>query len=309
MELINPRLVAEGLGFPEGPIALPDGDLLCVEIRRGTLTRIDTAGKTSVVAELGGGPNGAAIGPDGAAYICNNGGFEWHDETGFAIPTNQPADYSGGRIERVDLSTGAVDVLYTSCGGHQLRGPNDLVFDTSGGMWFTDHGKQRERDRDRGGIYYALPDGSKVEEVVYPSDMPNGIGLSPDGTTLYWAETLTGRVYQRSISSPGVVDPPPPLDPGLLVGLPGMRLLDSLAVDSGGYVCVGTLGFHSGVTVIPPDDGDQWDHLPVAADWWDPLVTNICFGGPELRTAYLTYSGSGRIVACDWPRPGLALNF
>ena len=310
MELVKPRLVAEGLRFPEGPVALADGTLICVEIRRGTLTRVRPDGSTSVIASLGGGPNGAAVGPDGAVYVCNNGGFEWSDESGFAIPGNQPDDYRGGRIERVDLVSGAVDVLYTSCDGHALRGPNDLVFDAAGGMWFTDHGKQRPRERDRGGIYYALPDGSKIVEAVYPTDMPNGIGLSPDGGRLYWAETYTGRVFWRDVAEPGVLAPLPPLNPGLLIGLPGLRLLDSLAVDRAGNVCVGTLGLHSGITVIPPDTaGDDWDHLPPTAEWWDPLITNICFGGTDLRTAYLTYSGTGRIVACEWPRPGLALAF
>ncbi len=307
MELVNPRLVASGLGFPEGPIALPDGSLLCVEIRRGTLTRVSAEGKVEVVAELGGGPNGAAIGPDGAVYVCNNGGFEYHDVMGFAIPGNQPADYRGGRIERVDLASGAVDVLYTECDGHPLRGPNDLVFDADGGMWFTDHGKTRPRERDIGAVYYARPDGSSIVEVVHPSDAPNGIGLSPDGGTLYYAETYTGRVFRRAIEGAGRLAALTPLDVGLLAGLDGYRLLDSLAVDSAGNVCVGTLGPQSGITVISPS-GDV-DSVPVAADWWDPLVTNICFGGADLRTAYMTYSGSGRIVACDWPHPGLALTF
>jgi gluconolactonase len=307
MEPVNPRLVAEGLRFPEGPVALPDGTLLCVEIQRGTLDRITPDGRIEVVAELGGGPNGAAVGPDGGVYVCNNGGFEWHEQFGFLIAGGQPADYSGGRIERVDLATGAVDVLYTSCGDHALRGPNDLVFDAAGGMWFTDHGKVRPRERDRGGIYYARPDGSSITEVVYPSDAPNGIGLSPDGATLYWAETYTGRVFQRAVTGPGELAPANLLDSGLLVGLPDLRFLDSLAIDSAGYVCVGTLGEHAGVTVVSPSG--EWDLLPSEPQWWDLFVTNICFGGPDLRTAFLTYSGTGRIVACDWPRPGLALNF
>ena len=212
MELVNARLVAEGLGFPEGPIALPDGSIICVEIRRGTLSRISADGSISVVAPLGGGPNGAAIGPDGAVYVCNNGGFEWQDAMGFAIPGNQPADYSGGRIERVDLSTGAVDVLYTSCGDHPLRGPNDLVFDADGGMWFTDHGKQRPRDQDRGGIYYARPDGSEITEVVQPSDFPNGIGLSPDGRTAY----VTGG--NEPVGSVGPPTPPDVTSINLITG-------------------------------------------------------------------------------------------
>jgi gluconolactonase len=308
VELANARVVAEGLQFPEGPIAMPDGSVVLVEIKRGTLSRVTPDGKVEVVAELGGGPNGAAVGPDGAVYVCNNGGFEWNDASGFLIPGHQPHDYSGGRIERVDLDTGEVTTLYTSCNGHELRGPNDLVFDSSGGFWFTDHGKTRPRDRDQGGVYYAAADGSRIDEVVHPSDMPNGIGLSPDGTRLYWAETYTGRVYQRPVVGPGKLQDLMALDPSvLLVGLPGAMLLDSLAVDSSGNVCVGTLGLTPGITVIAPDG--TWELVSLPAQWFDPLVTNICFGGDGLRTAYWTCSGTGRLIAGEWPRAGLALAF
>jgi len=304
----NVRLVAEGLSFPEGPVAMPDGSLLCVEIRRGTLSRIDADGKVQVVAETGAGPNGAAIGPDGAVYVCNNGGFEWNEIGGLVIPGNQPADYSGGRIERVELATGVVKVLYTECDGHPLRGPNDLVFDERGNFWFTDHGKTRPRDRDRTGVYYASPDGTMIKEVIHPADAPNGIGLSPDGTTLYYAETYTGRVFQRRITGPGQLAETNPLDTSsLLAGVGGLRFLDSLAVDSAGNVCVGTLGAAPGITVISPDGEASLDACP--PEWWDPLVTNICFGGPDLRTAYWTLSSTGRIIAGDWPRPGLCLAY
>ena len=73
------EVVTEGLQFPEGPIAMADGSVVLVEIRRQTPTRVLPDGRQQIIARLGGGPNGAAIGPDGAAYICNNGGFEWID--------------------------------------------------------------------------------------------------------------------------------------------------------------------------------------------------------------------------------------
>ena len=107
--------------------------MLLVEIQRGTLSRVQS-GQVEVVAELGGGPNGAAIGPDGACYICNNGGFEWIKAGDKTYPGEQPRDYSGGRIERVDLVSGAVTTLYTQCEGQPLRGPNDIVFDQTGGF-------------------------------------------------------------------------------------------------------------------------------------------------------------------------------
>ena len=299
------RTITTGLQFPEGPIAMADGSVLVVEIRRGTLTRVAPDGRTSAVANTGGGPNGAAIGPDGACYVCNNGGFEWHDMAGIVVPGNQPADYIGGRIQRVDLATGAVEDLYTECDGHALRGPNDLVFDRHGGFWFTDHGKLRERDRDRTGLYYAKPDGSLVKEVVFPLDAPNGVGLSPDGTKLYVAETHTGRVWMWDVIGPGELAQSP-FGPGggvLLCGLPGFQLLDSLAVDSAGNVCVATLA-NGGITVIAPS-GEVLEHIPTG----DPVTTNICFGGPDLRTAYVTLSGTGRLVAMEWPRPGLRLAY
>ncbi len=89
----DPKVVATGLKFPEGPIALDDGSILIVEIARGTLSRILPDGTISVVAETGGGPNGAAIGPDGYCYICNNGGFEWTERNGKIFPGNQASDY------------------------------------------------------------------------------------------------------------------------------------------------------------------------------------------------------------------------
>jgi gluconolactonase len=296
--------LASGLEFPEGPIWLQDGSILLVEIKRGTLTRVGPDGRVSVVAKTGGGPNGAAIGPDGKVYVCNNGGFEWHQAGPYLLPGNQPADYSGGRIERIDLQTGAVEVLYTACGDHALRGPNDLVFDSTGGFWFTDHGKTRARERDRGGLYYARPDGSSVREMVYPLDAPNGVGLSPDGRRVYVAETHTGRVFFWELSAPGVIRPHVSPNQGhLLVGLPGMQLLDSLAVDADGNVCVATI-VNGGITVISPD-GARVEHIPMP----DPLTTNVCFGGPGLRTAYVTLSATGKLVSIPWKTAGLKLAF
>jgi gluconolactonase len=168
------RTITEGLEFPEGPVALADGSVLLVEIAAGTLTRVAPDGTKTVVARTGGGPNGAAIGADGKCYICNNGGFEWHREAGRIRPLVQAKDYSGGRIERVHLETGTVEVLYRTCGDIPLKGPNDLVFDAHGGIYFTDLGKRRVRDMDIGAVYYAKADGSFITEVAHPMMTPNG---------------------------------------------------------------------------------------------------------------------------------------
>ena len=300
------RTVTEGLQFPEGPVACADGSVILVEIAAGALTRVAPDGTKTVIAKPGGGPNGAAIGPDGKPYIANNGGFEWAvDEQGRRRPLVQAKDYSGGRLERVDLATGAVEVLYRECAGQQLRGPNDLVCDEHGGIYFTDLGKRRARDMDVGGVYYAKRDGSAIVEVAHPLITPNGIGLSPDGQTLYVAETEAARLWAFDIVEPGVVkkDPwPSPHGGRIIAGMGGYQRFDSLAVQADGRIAVATL-INGGITVISPD-GRHVEHIPMP----DPMTTNICFGGPDLRTAFITLSWTGKLVAVDWPTPGLKLH-
>ncbi len=298
------EVLAEGLGFPEGPVAMGDGSVLWVELRDQTLKRRSPSGRVSVVAHCGGSPNGLALGPDGAAYVCNNGGSRF--EAGSWRSHGAASDYQGGLIQRVDLTTGAVTTLYSECDGHRLSSPNDLVFDRDGGFYFTDLGKTRPRHREHGGVYYARADGSSVQPVAYPFHSPNGIGLSPNERTLYVAETETGRVWSYPIESPGVVGKQPFPSPNggrLLHGLPGFQRLDSLAVDADGNVCVATL-VTGMVTVIAPDG-----RLLRQLKFPDIYVTNICFGGPDMRTAYVTLSETGRLVSTRWPTPGLRLNF
>jgi gluconolactonase len=301
------REIATGLKFPEGPIALPDGDVLLVEIARGTLSRVKPDGRVEVVAHTGGGPNGAAMGPDGKVWICNNGGFQWIDMGGGRMrPAHQPHDYSGGRIERVDLATGAVEVVYTHGPNGPLRGPNDLVFDADGGLWFTDLGKTRPRDLDYGAVYYARPDGSSIVEVVQPMLTPNGIGLSPDGKRLYVAETRAGRLWAWDIEGPGVLRKQPfpsPWGGTLMVDMSTYRLFDSLAVDAAGNVCVASL-MEGGITVVSPQGGEI-EFIPMP----DVYTTNLCFGGPGLKTAFVTLSTTGKLVSIEWPRAGTPLNF
>ncbi|MBC7430585.1 MAG: SMP-30/gluconolactonase/LRE family protein, partial [Rubritepida sp.] len=72
--------MANGLRFPEGPVALADGAVILVEIEAGRITRIGTDGARTTLATIAGAPNGIALGPEGKLFICNNGGFSWHEE-------------------------------------------------------------------------------------------------------------------------------------------------------------------------------------------------------------------------------------
>jgi len=300
------RILATGLKFPEAPVVLADGSVALVEIAAGRVSRVAPDGAVSTITATGGGPNGLALGPDGAFYVCNNGGFAFRaDEAGQMRPVGQPEDYSGGRIERIDPASGAVRVLYETCGGYRLRGPNDLVFDDRGGFYFTDLGKVRQRDRDHGGVYYGAADGSRIVEVAYPVLTPNGIGLSPDGKVLYVAETETGRLWAFDIEAPGVVGKQPfpsPHGGRLVIGLGGFQRFDSLALEASGNICVATL-MSGCISVISPC-GDLLRQVPMP----EIFPTNICFGGPDMRTAFVTLSLTGRLAALDWPEPGLRLN-
>jgi gluconolactonase len=307
---MSPELteLASGLRFPEGPVAMPDGSVILVEIERGTVTKVRPDGRVSYLAKPGAGPNGAALGPDGRLYLCNNGGFRWTpegDASGLR-PIGIAEDYSGGRIEALDLKTGAIEVLYRECDGRPLCGPNDLVFDGNGGFYFTDLGKVRARDQDRGAVYYARADGSLIRQVVFPIFTPNGCGLSPDGSVLYVAETETARLWAFDLTGPGEIRRAPfpsPHGGRLMVGLPGYNRFDSLAVDADGNICVATL-VNGGITIVSPG-GSSARHIPMPERW----VTNICFGGPELRTAFITLSSTGRLVSMPWERPGLPLHY
>jgi gluconolactonase len=286
-------------------LMLPDGEMLVVEIAKGCVTRIGKNGRKAVVAAPGGGPNGAAFGPDGHLYVCNNGGFAWKTVDGGLRPAGQSADYSGGRIERVDIETGKVEVLYTHCDGYPLKGPNDIVFDQHGAFYFSDHGKRRPRDLDFGALYYAKIDGSDIRELVQPMVLPNGVGLSPDQKTVFVAETRTGHLWAFDITAPGVLRRGPPHDNGgrHMKGPAGYTSFDSLAVEQCGNVCIASLVI-GGINIIAPD-GEFVDFVAMP----EPYCTNICFGGDDLSTAYVTLSSTGRLVRLNWPRPGLRLNF
>lgn len=298
--------LATGLRFPEGPIALPDGSVLLTEIERRTLTRVDPEGRIDVVAECGGGPNGAALGPSGLVYVTNNGGsFSYVEADGMMFPLSQPQDsWRGGSIQRVDPQRGTVETLYDRCGEHGLRAPNDLVFDAHGGFYFTDYGTRQGRQVDVGAVYYAKADGSEIREVAFGLDSPNGIGLSPDGKRLYVAETPRARVFWWDVVAPGEIGGgnfAVEHRGNLLRGFADFRFFDSLAVDGEGWVCVATI-LEGGITAIAPD-GMQVEHVALP----DPIVTNICFGGADGRTAYVTLSSTGKLVSLPWPRPGLRL--
>ncbi len=298
------RILADGFGFAEGPVVMPDGSVALTDIRQSCVWRVTPDGTKTVLSQTGGGPNGLALGPDGALYCCNNGGGLYRRGSFMAI--GPAPDYAGGSIQRIDPHDGRVGTLYTECGGHRLSAPNDLVFDKSGGFWFTDLGKRYARTRDHGGLFYASPDGSRIIEAAYPILSANGVGLSPDEKVVYVADTEPARLWAFDVEAPGRLRKhpfPSPHGGRLVAGLPGFQRFDSLAVQANGDICVATL-VNGSITVISPD-GRVVRQVAMP----DTHPTNICFGGANLRTAFITLSETGRLGVMEWPEPGLRLNF
>jgi gluconolactonase len=302
MQLLCDTIVAEGLGFPEGPVFCANGIYL-TEIRAGRVTQCLHDGTVIALSTKIRGPNGMAYGPDGALYVCDNGGSQW--VAGRASSVGPHLDYCSGAIWRLDPATGEAHVLYQDCNGRRLSAPNDIVFDDTGGFWFTDMGKKFSRNRNHGGLYYALPDGSAITEVVYPLLTPNGCGLSPDGNALYVAQTEGARLLAFEVTCSGQVRRSEgDANPGrVMAGLPADARFDSLAILESGDVAVATLERASVVQFTPGGDIVRECRVP------DRLPTNLCFGGSDMCTAWITLSETGRLARVRWPEPGLRLHF
>jgi gluconolactonase len=278
--------VAEGLAFPEGPVVMADGSVIVVESFGGRITRCWN-GRKETVCEIGDGPNGGAIGPDGALYVCNNGGIG---------PDHFARADREGRIERVDLATGRFERVYDACDGQPLSAPNDLVFDRDGRIWFTDMGRMEPDGKQYGGLYCAAPDGSAIARIVGGALSYNGVGLSPDMATVYVADTWSARLYAFERRAEAQ-------KPRLVATVPGLVSLDSLAVTAAGNVCVATIGESGAITTVTPEGACAMTFTQ------DPVTTNIAFGGPDLMDAWITCSMRGELVKCRWDEPGLGLAY
>jgi gluconolactonase len=320
------EIVAEGLSVPEGPVWMTDGSLIVVELTAGQITRILPDGTKRLVATPGGGPNGAAIGPDGKLYVCNSGGFprlagdpslprasgtsvlprSVNTATGDFVLGPDAAAFVPqiGRIDRIDLQSAVVERLYTECDGRPLASPNDIVFDSDGGFWFTDIGKSRATARDHGGVFYARPDGSFITRAVDRVGA-NGIGLSPDGRTVYVALTEERLLLAFDKLGPGKLSPVGNHYSGrVIASFPGRQCLDSLAVMADGRIAQAVVWERPGIALINPTSGAV-EHR----EFPDTLTTNICFGGADMCDAWVTLSESGRVAKMRWMGPGLELNY
>jgi gluconolactonase len=284
--------LSTGYGFPEGPSQGPDGRIYLVEMIDNAISRFGPDGRREKFAAIDGTPAATAWGTDGAIYVTNNGGL--------AIEGGRPAGKSdpntGGSIDRVSPD-GSVERLYLECEGVPLDAPNDLVFDPEGGFYFTDpeHGNLfDEAPMPKGHVYWATTDGATIRRVATGYDSSNGIAITNDASTLLVCETLTARIWAHEIRGPGELGPR-----RLYAQLPEAHLPDGCALDSEDHLIVAAVTAGALVHVGP--GGEVIERIPTE----DADVTNCCFVGAERTTLVATEGSLGRVVALEWPRPGM----
>lgn len=269
-------IIASGLVFPEGPVWL-DGELVVTEIEAGALSQWSPDGGLRRIADVGGGPNGATRGPDGALYVTQNGGM-----------------FRAGRVTpgilRVQPGDGSWELVVTDVAGLSLEGPNDLAFGPDGRLYFTDpRGSADPAHNDRPGRLFAVDldtmDGELVTEVG--PVFPNGIAFMADGTLL-WTESFSRRVMQRGADG----------RPEIVIELPARHAPDGMCVGADGALYVASTYAHC-VSVVR--DGEIVDRLMCG----DGMVTNCCFGGTDL---YVTDSRRGSLYRFPLGVEGLPLH-
>jgi gluconolactonase len=295
----NEEIVATGFAFPEGPCLDRAGVLHLVELPNHCVSRI-VDGRRVVLAELGGSPNGTAFGPDGGLYICNSGG-NWPPTPS----TNGVAGF-GGETPSIQVvqPDGAHTTILTHIEGRRLNAPNDIFFDAKGGFYFSDpawaartpEGVARAEHSPPGDICYIAPDG-RASRVAGDLSFPNGLCVSPDGRSLIMAETGTGRVLGYAIGRNGALD-----SPNTLIELRLESGLDGTAFDAEGRLVIAGCG--SGTIYVLAPDLTSVQHTLVCGD---PALTNLCFGGEDFKTLFVTQGASGSVAAIRWPVPGMVL--
>ena len=272
-----PTVVAEGLAFPEGPTALGDGTIACVEMQGGRLTRVHPDGRCEQLADVGGGPNGSTLGSDGALYVADNGGLSMRlDGRGYWW-ADEPRD---GGVHRV-----GADGSSTRVGG-DLPGPaphrpNDLVAGPDGALYVTDSGNWEDMANLRPGTIVRIDrDGST--QVAELAGMPNGIVATAD--RMFVAQSMTRRIWSYPFAD-GRLGAPSEFA-RLGDGIPdGMCLAD----DGRLFVCASVA--HK--VVVIGADGALVGEIETGAG---TQPTNCCLDGGNL---YVTLALTGELVRIE----------
>lgn len=270
---MNVTLLASALGFPEGPVVMPDGAIVLCDGNTGELLRWSD-GSMSTFADTGGSPWGAVLGTDGAIYVTQGGNVPGSGDFS-AVPG----------VQRVNAD-GTVEVLAATIAGHSLAGPNDLAFGPDGRLWFTDSGTEGDDSypvREPGRLYVLGSSGGGEMVLERPQVYPNGIAFDAEGR-LYWTESMGHRVCRLENG-----------EATTFAQLSDDHVPDGMAFASDGraFVCTTISG---GVTVLSPE-GEILEEIALGE-----CATNCIFDGPALYVTATKVAelGFGQTTGTFW---------
>jgi gluconolactonase len=272
--------IATSVSMLEGPTVDAEGNVYFTDILMQRIMRLSKDGAFSIFREQSNVANGLVIDLQGRLVAAE----------GAASPTAERSGMKTGgipRVTRTDLNTGRMEILADSYEGKPLSGPNDVTLDSGGRVYFTDSS---------GAAVYRIDAPRKIARILAAPDVqrPNGIQISPDDRTLYVVEANGAAGGARMIRAYDL------LPDGTVKGMrvlydfyPG-RSADGLSVDTRGnlYAAAGmhrtrstaeTLDTKCGVYVISPQ-GKLLKFIPIPEDY----ITNTAFGGPDMKTLYIT---------------------
>jgi gluconolactonase len=264
--------VASTVTFLEGPTTDPDGNVFFTDLNGGRILKLAAKdGRVTTFREPSNRANGLLFDPEGRLLACESGDRD-------KIPP---------RVTRTDMKTGQVEVLADSYQGQRFNGPNDITFDGKGRLYFTDLG---------GGAVYRIDPDKKLTRILTRPDIdrPNGLAISPDDSVFYLIEANQAEGGPRMIRAYDLKQDGTVANMRVFHDFYPGRSGDGMCIDSQGslYVAAGlnrtrgtseTLATKAGIHVFSPA-GKLLDFFPVYED----SVTNCGFGGPELKTLYVT---------------------
>lgn len=272
----QPQLAAT-LTFTEGPTVAPDGSVYFTEIVNQRIMKLGTDGKLTVFRENSNVANGLLFDPEGRLIACEGATFQ---RPGVKVSGNP-------RVTRTDMKTGQIEVLADNFEGKPLTGPNDVTIDSKGRLYFTELS---------GAAVYRIDAPGKIVRILAAPDVqsPNGIQISPDDRMLYLVEANQAQGGARLIRAYDLQADGSVTNMRVHFDFSPGRSADGMSIDVVGNLWASaglnhsrgtaeTLDTKCGIHVISPQ-GKRIKFIPIVED----TITNNAFGGPDMKTLYIT---------------------
>ena len=272
------KMLADGLNYPEGPTQDSEGNLYLVEFKNNNISKITPDGKVSTVAQVGVQNNGLIRDKEGNFFVC---------------------DWKGKAIYRVDIQGNISLIADKTSEGDSLRRPNDFAWDNNGNLYFTDPGGL-EPTRFLGGIHF-IDKNHKIHRFAGELNFPNGLAFDRDFKHLYAGETHLGWIMRIEVKPDGTSGKK---EKFFYMG--EKVLADGMKVDVEGNLWVAVYS-EGEVWCISPQ-GEKIASIILPGE--NPNPTNILFGGPDMKTAYITVNDgyyNGKVYTIRMPVAGLPM--